>query len=604
MDKIAPLSKNTDSLGPADHFHREAYNVLAFKHAETRKSSSRLGQEKNSLTKNTDETLDFGDIWKNMRMTESISGHDSKIGKDSKPDEDSRAGKDSKTGEDSTPGKELKSSEVSKKDDEPKPGDKSKNDNSYDLEEAFKIEGDKKKANIDHDEPEKKVSASVQEFSKLSLKLFDKIDKNKNGKITLKELSASIEDPSIKGVDAHILATMYKQRRDLQRLSRGSSITREGLKEFNKKLTKHYLTAVDTETMNQLVKDKAWMNKVDTNGDGYLMKAELRKRLEQKDLSSKEKYALKYFIKNHRQLKRLSNDKENYRGLSPRDIERSRQRLEKYKFADVIRGIHWGLYRAKERGEGDLSLYANKDNPLESIKPGAIRQGNIGNCYFLAALASVAATNPQAIKNMIKDNGDGTYTVTFPGAKNEPIKVKAPTRAEQLLYNGGSKYGAWASVIEKAYGKYCQKSYWRRANTNFTGGNTPAEGGDDGGRWGGLKLLTGGVDRVDGGVIDSMPELSVLKERLAKAFSKDGARAIIASRSPFASRAKDGHLSRKHMYSVIGYNPDGADGGIVTIRNPWGSKHGKYGNEFKMTLKQFREKFTAIAYGVRRKQAA
>ena len=285
-------------------------------------------------------------------------------------------------------------------------------------------------------------------------------------------------------------------------------------------------------------------------------------------------------------------------------MERSRQRLEKYPFADVIRGVYWSLDGAKERGEGNLSLYASKDNPIDSIKPGAIKQGSIGNCYFMAALASLAASNPRAIKNMIKDNGDGTYTVTFPGAKNEPITVKAPTRAEQILYNGGSKYGAWASVIEKAYGKYCQKSYWRRTFTYFSGGNTPAEGGDEGGRWGGLRLLTGGVHKVDGGFLSSMPKLSELRAKFIKAFSKEGSRAVVASRSILASSAKGGRLARRHMYSVVGYNPSGPDGGMVTIRNPWGSKYGKYGNTFKMTLKEFRDKFSAVAYGARRKRAA
>ena len=37
----------------------------------------------------------------------------------------------------------------------------------------------------------------------------------------------------------------------------------------------------------------------------------------------------------------------------------------------------------------------------------------MGDCYFIAAMGSIADTDPQAIENMFIDNGDGTYTVRF-----------------------------------------------------------------------------------------------------------------------------------------------------------------------------------------------
>ena len=41
------------------------------------------------------------------------------------------------------------------------------------------------------------------------------------------------------------------------------------------------------------------------------------------------------------------------------------------------------------------------------------RQGQLGDCYFIASLASIADKNPTAVANMFMDNGDGTYTVRF-----------------------------------------------------------------------------------------------------------------------------------------------------------------------------------------------
>ena len=62
-----------------------------------------------------------------------------------------------------------------------------------------------------------------------------------------------------------------------------------------------------------------------------------------------------------------------------------------------------------------------------------------GDCFFEAALASLADTKQgqQLIKNMIKENKDGSYTVTFPGDPKHPIRVTA-----QDLKNSGTKDGA------------------------------------------------------------------------------------------------------------------------------------------------------------------
>src|SRR5262249_12393092 len=42
-----------------------------------------------------------------------------------------------------------------------------------------------------------------------------------------------------------------------------------------------------------------------------------------------------------------------------------------------------------------------------------VRQGELSDCYFLAALGELAQDRPQAIKDMFTDNGDGTFTVRF-----------------------------------------------------------------------------------------------------------------------------------------------------------------------------------------------
>ena len=40
-------------------------------------------------------------------------------------------------------------------------------------------------------------------------------------------------------------------------------------------------------------------------------------------------------------------------------------------------------------------------------------QGELGDCYFISALGTLADSNPAAVENMFINNGDGTYTVRF-----------------------------------------------------------------------------------------------------------------------------------------------------------------------------------------------
>ena len=58
-------------------------------------------------------------------------------------------------------------------------------------------------------------------------------------------------------------------------------------------------------------------------------------------------------------------------------------------------------------------LFALDDsgNPDVSGDLTNIKQGDAGDCYFLAALMTVASRAPATVVNMVHDNGNGTYTV-------------------------------------------------------------------------------------------------------------------------------------------------------------------------------------------------
>src|SRR6185436_1826409 len=92
--------------------------------------------------------------------------------------------------------------------------------------------------------------------------------------------------------------------------------------------------------------------------------------------------------------------------------------------------------------------------PVDSIRVEAVRQGIVGDCFFLAALASLAVACPELIPKMIAALPDGMFKVNFPGDRELDIIVEAPTTVELALYAKSSQFGIWPAVLEKAYGKY------------------------------------------------------------------------------------------------------------------------------------------------------
>ena len=57
-----------------------------------------------------------------------------------------------------------------------------------------------------------------------------------------------------------------------------------------------------------------------------------------------------------------------------------------------------------------------KTNPLfayDGPSMDDVFQGEVGNCYFVAPLSAIAGANPEFIKKMVVDLGDGTYAVRF-----------------------------------------------------------------------------------------------------------------------------------------------------------------------------------------------
>ena len=117
-------------------------------------------------------------------------------------------------------------------------------------------------------------------------------------------------------------------------------------------------------------------------------------------------------------------------------------------------------YADRYAGFADRPLFA--DGPQFTD----IEQGALGDCYYLASLASLADADPDVILEMIAPLGDGTYAVRFYRDGGEVylrIDGDLPVRRSGLpAYADLSPQGeTWAALAEKAYAffRYGENSY-------------------------------------------------------------------------------------------------------------------------------------------------
>lgn len=231
------------------------------------------------------------------------------------------------------------------------------------------------------------------------------------------------------------------------------------------------------------------------------------------------------------------------------------------------------------------SKIAGKSANLFDADPAvlSVQQGMIGDCWLISSVVAVGVLDPAKIRALIKPDPNGKdFVVNFPGIRGE-IKVTAPTDGEIATF--ALSNGVWLPVLEKAFGIALQQD---ALFFHSKSGLKDIDGG----------FIKRGLEVVTGHSVDE-DELSVTfkgttRDKLKTAIKNKKAICAAAHSEIFSSRdTRDNGLPIGHAYSVLGFD-EKAD--KIKIRNPWGSAGAPFGDVFEMTIPEFDQNFSIIAY--------
>jgi len=246
-------------------------------------------------------------------------------------------------------------------------------------------------------------------------------------------------------------------------------------------------------------------------------------------------------------------------------------------------------------GNNANAFYQRYDNtPLFGPNGPDIRQdlhqGGVGDCWFLSSVAAIAERDPAFFQQHIKENPNGTYTVTF-YQDGKPVPVTVDNQLPVSSAWNGTEYAhptsqsMWVSLYEKAYAQY-------------KGGYNVIDGGHG---YVGLHDLTGQHTQMAGAGDTSLDDLAKkIDSGYAVTSSTKQESTGILWWSKDQEYADNDKVVSLHEYSVERVNTN-AHPPTVTLLNPWGP--GQVGQDGKpvpqevtMTEDEWHQHFNKVSF--------
>lgn len=228
----------------------------------------------------------------------------------------------------------------------------------------------------------------------------------------------------------------------------------------------------------------------------------------------------------------------------------------------------------------DWSNFASMPLFVNGPQRNDIRQGAIGDCYYLASLAGLTDSDPMIIQQMITPLGDGTYAVRFNRSGQEVyLRIDADlpvnTYGSLVYAKAGHDGELWVPLLEKAY------TYFRSGANSYASIN---------GGWMStvLREITGGYTNTTytGGSLTSL--FNHISSMLSQGYAVTAGTTYNAT-SPVVSN---------HAYSIVAAETI-AGQQYVTVYNPWGWDgrawdDNQYDGLLTLSIQQIQDNYTAI----------
>jgi hypothetical protein len=209
-----------------------------------------------------------------------------------------------------------------------------------------------------------------------------------------------------------------------------------------------------------------------------------------------------------------------------------------------------------------------------------VNQGSIGDCYFLASIASLANNTTTRFMNTGVDLGDGTYAVRF--VRNG---VTSFVRVDGDISNNyytqvGASGNMWAPIYEKAYAFYRTGA---STYASLNSGNPTYALNDLGFRNSSISAKTSSATTL----------LNAINNAINSGNPVTAYTQGVAGGAPVIGY---------HAYSVFGAYVDGSGTVMIQLRNPWGfdgAGSDSNPNDALQTLSYsaFSQNYYALCYG-------
>lgn len=224
--------------------------------------------------------------------------------------------------------------------------------------------------------------------------------------------------------------------------------------------------------------------------------------------------------------------------------------------------------------ENSENILSKELFPNGSPKPEDIQQGNLGMCYFLAVLSTVAEKDPKLLMRNLVDDGNGNIIVKFFNPNNgKPFYIKVQKTVPKLAdeYKFLKNDCLWVHMYLKAFvasgfaGNYgglsanCAKSY-----KNVEGGFMHVA----------IRMITGKESKIKNAASIFLSNKNKLYDEFKFILSNNGyiccdfTSHLNIVKLLFGKLMING-IVRKHSYSVEKVYEDKEGQRWIVIRNPW-----------------------------------